>query len=744
MIISGSVENVIYQNPESGYTVFELDVGGELVVCVGNFSALAEGQSVEVEGEFRIGKYGQQFYCTSVRYHTPKSPEAITRYLASGLIKGVGPATAAAIVEKFGADTLEIIEKSPSRLTEVRGISVKKAGEISSSVIKLKEMQAVVMFLQKYNITINTALKIYRAYQERTESVLRENPYKLIEDVEGIGFVTADKIAASMGIEPESEFRIRAALIYALRDAAESSGSTYLPIEELTESLSQLIGIDFYDGQKYEKLEVIIDGLVIDGQLKVVEKAGGRCIMLSKHYSLERSIASRLVRLINYLPPQQIGCDLFIDEFERQFGIKLDADQRQAVKLAVENGVSVITGGPGTGKTTIIKCILYLLRQIGCKALLCAPTGRAAKRLSESTGEEAKTIHRMLELTMDGEKRFLYNEAEKLKADAVIVDEVSMVDEYLFGSLIRALADGTRLILVGDKDQLPSVGAGNVLADIISCGAIKVKMLTHIYRQGKESLIVYNAHAINRGEKPILTQKDSDFFFIEKKEPQQILETVSDLVTRRLPNFLGVEPSSIQVLTPMRKGVCGVENLNKTLQELINPPDKFKKEYSLEGKLFREGDKVMQTANNYELQWRKGLLESGEGVFNGDIGRIAEINGIHEIMVEFEDGRVAEYSAADINDLSLAYAISVHKSQGCEFDTVIIPIVGGPPTLLTRNLLYTAITRAKKMAVLVGYRYMIARMVKNNYTASRYSMLADFIKEHCDRIRGLMTGDGLS
>ena len=465
MVLSGSVENIIFQNPENGYTVFEMDCLGEPIVCVGNFSVIAEGQTIEVEGEFRIGKYGQQFYCTSIRYHTPRSPEAITRYLASGLIKGVGPVTAAAIVERFGTDTLDIIEKTPSRLAEVKGINLKKAGEISSSVIKLKEMQAAVMFLQKYNITINTALKIYRVYQERTESVLTENPYKLIEDVEGIGFVTADKIAASMGIEPESEFRIRAALIYALREAAEGAGSTYLPEEELIEGINGLIGIDFYNSEKYQKLGGIVDDLVIDGQLKIVEKGGGRCIMLAKYYNLERAISSRLSRLINYMPPQEIDCDFFLDEFERINGIKLDQDQREAVKLSVENGVSVITGGPGTGKTTIIKCVLYLLKQINCSALLCAPTGRAAKRLSESTGEEAKTIHRMLELTLDGEKRFLYNEVEKLKADAVIVDEVSMVDEHLFGSC-SATCGRHRLILVGDKDHCPR-WAGNVLADII-------------------------------------------------------------------------------------------------------------------------------------------------------------------------------------------------------------------------------------------------------------------------------------
>lgn len=738
MKIIGSVENIIYRNAENGYSVIEIDSNGDRVVCVGNFSILSEGQVIEAEGEFKTGKYGEQFFCRNIKYHNPGTEEALTRYLASGLIKGVGPVTAAAIVEKFGKDTLEIIEKYPSALTEVKGISHKKAAEIGASVLALKDMQAALMYLQEYNISVNLALKIYKVYKERTESVLRKNPYRLIEEVDGIGFITADKIAANMGIEKNSAFRIRAAVIYALKHTAEYTGSTYISLNTVIENLSKLLEIDFSVPESRAALDDVLQNLIFDGIIKNIEN-GKENIMLAVYYNLEKSISAKLARLVNFMPSKLENIDYFIAEYERINNISLHEDQKKAVKLAAENGVTVITGGPGTGKTTIIKCIMYVLQNQG-EIALCAPTGRAAKRLSESTGKEAKTIHRLLELNFNNDERyFAYNENSMLNYNTVIVDEVSMVDEFLFNSLLKALKDGTRLILVGDKDQLPSIGAGNVLSDIIASGCVKVKMLIKIYRQDKESLIVLNAHAINKGIMPDLYDNSLDFFFIEKRAPQDILQTVTQLCIKRLPDYLKCGASAIQVLAPMKKGLAGVENINKSLQNLINPPKKNVREIRFDDNIFREGDKVMQTVNNYNLKWIKNTVfaERGEGVFNGDIGYITSINSMYDLTVEFDDGRVVDYSAADINDLTLAYAISIHKSQGCEFDAVVIPVTGGPPTLLTRNLLYTAITRAKKLVVLVGSSFMIKKMVDNNYTRKRYTYLTEFIKEQNNAVKGL-------
>lgn len=730
MTIKGSVENIIFRNAENGYSVVELDVSGQPVTCVGNFPVLLEGQILEVEGEYKTGKYGEQFSCKRVLYHPPSSAESIARYLASGLIRGVGPVTASAIVDKFGIKTLEVIENEPSRLASIKGITMKKAGEIASSIIKLKEMQSAVMFLQNYNVTVNMALRIYKVYGDDTEKVLAQNPYKLIEDVEGIGFLTADKIAVNMGIEKLSEFRMRAGLVYVLKDNAENAGSTYIPKEELYSGTSRLLALD--SARYADTLDSLVDTLIIEGQLKNFESAGVQCIMLAKYYNIEKAIASKLIKLQNFCLPYSHDLDLFIAEYEKINGIKLHSAQISAVKTAVESGVTVITGGPGTGKTTIIKCILSIMRQHKLKTVLAAPTGRAAKRLCESTGEEAKTIHRLLDIDFkNGRGYFTFNDDTKLEADVVVIDEVSMVDAVLFNSLIRALNEGTKLILVGDKDQLPSVGAGNVLAEIIKSGCIDVAFLTEIYRQGADSLIITNAHAINKCEMPDISTKNSDFFFIEKKHPEEILQSVKELCTERLPGYASVSPIEIQVLAPMKKGVSGVENINRELQAIINPPSPQKGEITVEQRLLRVGDKVMQTVNNYKLEWMKNCapFETGTGVYNGDIGYVIDINGNIEITVEFEDGRVASYAAADMADLTLAYAISIHKSQGCEFDVIVLPLSGGPPTLMTKNLLYTAITRAKKLVVIVGARYNLESMVKNNYTQLRYSMLSEFLQE---------------
>lgn len=739
MVIKGSVENIIFRNEENGYSVAELDVDGQPVTCVGNFPVLLEGQSLEVEGEYKEGKYGVQFNCVKVKYHQPGSPESIARYLASGLIRGVGPVTASAIVDKFGAETLNIIETQPSRLTQVKGISLKKAGEISSAVTKLKEIAAAVMFLQSYDVTINMALKIYRQYGESTESVLQKNPYKLIEDVEGIGFATADRIALNMGIERNSEFRVRAGLLHALQESAENVGSTFILKEELLSETSRLLGGQMPENAHF--VDDIIMSLMVEDVIKCFEVDGRQCVMLSRYHNMEKFIAAKLVRIKNFCLPYSHDLGTFLQEYQRVNSITLHSAQIEAVERAVESGVSVITGGPGTGKTTIIRCVLSVLKQHGLSVLLAAPTGRAAKRLSESTGEDAKTIHRMLELDFNaGKGNFTYGDNKKLEADVVIIDEVSMVDSYLFYSLMRALQDGTKLILVGDKDQLPSVGAGNVLAEVISSGCVDIMYLTEIYRQGSDSLIVTNAHAINNGDMPDLSTKDSNFFYMEKNNPDDILQTVKSLCVERLPGYANVSSQEIQVLAPMKKGVSGVNNINAQLQMIINPPSKDKAEYRAGGMLLRCGDKVMQMSNNYRLQWQKNTMpfEKGEGVYNGDIGYIIDINRQIELTVEFEDGRVASYSASDIDDLSLAYAISVHKSQGCEFDVVVIPLTGGPPTLLTRNLLYTALTRAKKLAVLVGARYNVERMINNNYTQRRNSMLALYINEQQQKFTGLV------
>lgn len=737
--ISGSVENIIFRNEENGYSVVEIDSGGQPVTCVGNFPVLLEGQNLEITGEFKTGKYGVQFNCTLIKYSAPTSPESIARYLASGLIKGVGPATASAIVDKFGTNTLEIIEQQPALLATIKGITIKKAGEIASSLIKLKEIQSAVMFLQQYNVTVNTALKIYKVYGEDTENKLKANPYRLVEDIEGIGFLTADKIAVNMGVERLSEFRLRAGLIHGLKQSAESMGSTFIPKDDLISYSIKLLSID--ETESLNLIDNIIDNLKIEDQIKTFSFDGRECLMLTVYHNIENAIAVKLIKLKNFCLPLTDDLSENIERYQKQYNIVLHSVQVEAVKKACESGVAVITGGPGTGKTTIIKCILSIFREQRLKVLLAAPTGRAAKRLSESTGAEAKTIHRLLDIDFkNGGGYFTYNENTRLDADVVIIDEVSMVDSFLFNSLVKSLNDGSKLILVGDKDQLPSVGAGNVLSEIISSKCIDVVSLKEIYRQGDGSLIVVNAHAINRGEMPNLDVKNSDFFFTEKRNPEDILNTVISLCTERLPSFAKVSPCDIQVLTPMKKGVSGVANINKSLQAIINPPARHKSEFKYEDRIFRVGDKVMQTVNNYRLEWVKESKHfgTGEGVFNGDIGYIKDINGALELTVEFEDGRIASYSISEVGELTLAYAISVHKSQGCEFDVVVLPLSGGPPTLLTRNLLYTAITRAKKMVVIVGAKYNVNGMVKNNYTQNRYSMLAEFLRQQSLRFGELL------
>lgn len=747
MTLKGVVENVVFQNKENGFTVARVSANNELVTVVGRLSSIYQGQEIKATGSFVTdARWGEQFKVDSYQVSEPTNEEGIIRYLSSGLIKGVGPTTAKNIVEKFGAQTLDIIELSPLKLAEVRGVTTKKAAEIGVAFMELKKMQDVVMFLQNYNISTNMALKIFKRYGDNAREIVQKNPYKLVEDISRIGFKTADKIALNIGIEADSEFRLRAGLVYVLNESSEHDGNTYLPIENVLVDMSKLLNIDITE--KLEMLNEVIDQLCLESIVKRCNFNSQDCLMLVKYYNTELKIATKLLSLNNGLEDVEMDIADEIKIFEKFNKVEFHHDQRRAIEMAVNNGVCIITGGPGTGKTTIIKCILQILKNRCGRIALLAPTGRAAKRMSESCGEDASTIHRALMIDYsDGETKsdsamFFYNETNKFPYDAVIVDEVSMVDVNLMLSLLAALKGGTRLIMVGDKNQLPSVGAGNVLADIIGSGEIACAQLTHIYRQSEESLIITNAHAINDGQMPLIDNHSKDFFFEQRDTNENIANTILNMVSVRIPKYLDINPLKIQVLAPMRVGICGIDNLNNIIQQRVNPPLNDKKEYKLENTTFRVGDKVMQTSNNYTQMWRKqranGSWEVGEAVFNGDIGFVTDVNPETDSMeVTFEDGRVAEYNREDAKQMMLSYAITIHKSQGSEFDVVIVPVIAGASSILTRNLLYTAVTRAKRMVVLVGTKKCLAMMVRNNYTAKRYSALSIFLQKQAKNMGGL-------
>lgn len=725
MVINGIVEEIIFRNPDNGYSVVIIDYNGEMTTAVGKFPQVSEGENVELVGSFiKHNKYGEQFKADSVKITPPNTTEGIVRYLSSGLIRGVGPITAQNIVNKFGKATLDIIEYNPQRLCEVKGISQNKAKDIVESFAEIRQMQDSIMVMQKYNISTNLALKIYNTYQDRTETILKTNPYKLVEDVEGVGFVTADKIAQAMGIAEDSEYRIRAGIQHLLKENSDKTGNTYIPKVNLIEDLDSLLKIEC----NKDVVESVLQNLALSLVIKEIDVDGTTVVMLYKMYNTEKNVATLINNLQSKkLPNIDVSKD--IEMYEKLSGITMHETQKDAISLAINSGVCVITGGPGTGKTTIVKCILNIFKGMGKTVKLLAPTGRAGKRLSESTKEDASTIHRALGVDYNNPNMFFYNASNKMPYDVVIVDEVSMVDVQLAYYLLRALKHECRLILVGDKDQLPSVGAGNVLSDILSSGVVPYVALTHIYRQDNKSLIVTNAHLINGGKMPILDNKSKDFFYEEYQDGESMLNSIVALVTKRIPNYLKCDVSKIQVLAPMKAGVCGVENINKHLQESINPPSITKGEIVFNNISYRVGDRVMQTSNNYEREWTKGR-ENGTGVFNGDIGVITQIDrGTKETTIEFEDGRIARYLVTDLSEIVLSYAITIHKSQGSEFDVVIIPVVSGAYMLLTRNLLYTAVTRAKKMVVLVGNKKNIGAMVHNNYTQVRYSMLKKFLQE---------------
>ena len=729
--LAGYVEHIIYRNADNGYTVLNLVSGEAEITCVGIFSAIAEGENIEASGDYTDHPtYGKQFKVESFEEKAPEDEEAIERYLGSGAIRGIGLALAARIVRRFKADTFRIIEEEPERLAEVKGISERKAMEIADQVNEKRDLRQAMIFLQQYGITMNLAVKVYQQYGQEVYGIIRENPYRLADDIEGVGFRTADEIAVRVGIRMDSDFRIRSGILYVLLQAS-TEGHTYLPEEELTRRTGQLLEV----GE--EQLEKQYMDLAIERKIIMKQGENQTQIYAASFYYMEANTATMLKQLnVSYDVP-----DLEIEErvrrIEKQTGMELDEHQMTAVKEAVRNGLLIITGGPGTGKTTTINTIIKYFEMEGLDIFLAAPTGRAAKRMSETTGFEARTIHRMLELNggVDGAAGFERNEQNPLETDVVIIDEMSMVDISLMHALLKAVAVGTRLILVGDVNQLPSVGPGSVLRDIIRSHECNVVMLTKIFRQASTSDIIVNAHKINQGEEVTLDNKSMDFFFLKRYDADVIISVVLQLIKQKLPKFVDATPYDIQVLTPMRKGLLGVERLNGILQRYLNPPSPQKREKEHGDILFREGDKIMQTRNNYQLEWeirtKYGLsVDKGTGVFNGDMGIVREINDFAETMtVVFDEGRMVEYPYKLLDELELAYAITIHKSQGSEYPAVVIPLLSGPSMLMNRNLLYTAVTRARKCVTLVGNEVTFAQMVQNTSQQKRYSGLCDRLKE---------------
>lgn len=733
--ICGFVEKIKYRNEDNGYTVLSLTVKGEEYTLVGNFHYISEGEMVEATGTMTEHPvYGEQLTVESYEIKTPEDTVAMERYLGSGAIKGIGAALAARIVRRFKADTFRVMEEEPERLSEVKGVSEKMAMAISEQVQDKKEMRQAMMFLQEYGISMNLAVKIYKEYGPKLYSVMKENPYKLADDIPGVGFKMADEIAKKVGIFTDSDFRIKCGVLYCLLQAT-GNGHTYLPEEELLYQAVELLKVE------REGIAKHLMDMQMDKRLVIREEEEGRIVYAAQYYYMELNVAKMLhdLNIKGHMPSEEIRARLV--SIQRQEQIELDEKQIQAVVEAVNSGLLIITGGPGTGKTTTINTIIRFFESEEMEILLAAPTGRAAKRMTEATGYEARTIHRLLELSgMPGDERsvgmhFEKNEENPLDADAVIIDETSMVDIHLMQSLLRAVNPGTRLILVGDVNQLPSVGPGNVLRDMIDSGCFNVVKLTKIFRQATQSDIVVNAHKINRGEQVPLGKKSMDFLFIRREEPNAIINAMITLVQKKLPGYVHAEPYDIQIMSPMRKGAMGVERLNSILQEFLNPPKAGKEEKEVGGVVFRTGDKVMQIKNNYNIEWEVrnhyGIpTDKGTGVYNGDMGIIREINDFAELLtVEFDEGRMVEYSFKQLEELELAYAITIHKSQGSEYPAVVIPVFSGPRMLMTRNLIYTAVTRAKVCVCLVGLPEVFQGMVNNELEQRRYSGLKERICE---------------
>ena len=736
--ITGYIDHIIFRNEDNGYTVMVLKGVSEEdeLTCVGSFPVVTQGASVELEGNFtQHPVYGKQFQAVRLTEKMPEDALAMERYLGSGAIKGIGAALAGRIVRHFGDDTFQIVENEPERLSEVKGISEKKAREIAMQIAEKSDMRKAMMFLQKYGISLNLGAKIYQKYGDSVYSVLQENPYRLADDISGVGFKIADEIAYRIGIHTDSDYRIKSGMVYTLLQAT-GEGHVYLPKDELFQRAAELLGVDSSYMEKH-----LVD-LAMDR--KIVQKEQGDQILIypAQYYYLELNTARMLRELDIFCPEDEKIVERRIVQIEKETGTVLDEMQKKAVQEAAGHGLLILTGGPGTGKTTTINAIIRYFEGEGAEIRLAAPTGRAAKRMTEATGYEAQTIHRLLELSgMPEDDRegqpihFERNAENPLETDVIIIDEMSMVDIHLIYSLLMAVTAGTRLILVGDENQLPSVGPGNVLRDIIRSGQFPVVELKKIFRQASESDIVVNAHKINKGEQVEINNKSRDFFFLKRYDADIIIRVVIALIQEKLPKYVEAKPFEIQVLTPMRKGLLGVERLNQILQRYLNPPDASKKEKEIGQGLFREGDKVMQVRNNYQLEWeirgRDGIpIEKGVGVFNGDTGIIKTINEFAETAeVEFEDGRWAEYSFKQLDELELAYAVTIHKSQGSEYPAVIIPLLSGPRMLMNRNLLYTAVTRARKCVTVVGSEETFRDMIRNEKQQRRYSSLDQRIQE---------------
>lgn len=722
--VVGVVESIVYRNDDNGYTVLELADDDEYIItAVGVLPFVNQGERIQLKGKWDSHRvYGEQLRIDDFKIVTPNTLMDMEKYLSSGLIKGVGPSMARRLVTAFGLDTLNIIQFNPDKLTDISGIGPKKAAQIASSYEEQKDIREVTLFLQKYGVSTAYIVKIYKEFGSDTISRVKENPYTLADNIKGIGFKMADTIAISMGIAPDSPFRIQSGVLYSLSRAV-IKGHTCIPREELVRNSADILEVD------RDVADMAVTNLAVNLKVRVDEVDGVQMVWIISFYAAEVSVAQRILALSR----QEIDRDIDdieerIFKWEKANGIYLAENQRLSVSKALTCGCMVITGGPGTGKTTTLKCIISLLEQSGLKIALAAPTGRAAKRMTQATGRDAKTIHRMLKYGAGSgdDGVFTIDENEPLKEDVIIVDEMSMVDILLMNHLLKGIARGARLIMVGDADQLPSVGPGNVLRDIISSSMVDTVCLNTIFRQAGESMIIVNAHKILKGDYPILNKKDKDFFSIEESSPQKMLDVILDLVTTRLPKYKKYHPEKdIQILSPMKKGITGVLNINMSIQARINPPSVSKPEKTMGDVTYRVGDKIMQIKNNYRIKWKiRDSGEEGEGVFNGDIGFIEGIDSEEETLnVIMDDDKMVEYHFDELDEIMHAWAVTIHKSQGSEFPVVIIPMSWGPPMLMTRNLLYTAVTRAREMAVLVGRRNVISSMVDNNHIDKRYSGL---------------------
>lgn len=737
--VTGYVDHIIYQNKGNGYAVLSLETDGDELVCVGNFQSVEAGETLKLKGNFvEHPLYGHQLKVESFEVTAPDDVVSMERYLSSGAIKGIGEAMAARIIKKFGKDTFRVMEEEPERLAEVKGISERKAQEIAVQMTEKKDMREAFVFLQKYGISNTLAVKIYNQYGMNLYGVMKENPYKLAEDIEGVGFKIADEIAGRIGIHTDSDYRIRSGILYTLLQAT-GEGHLYLPADLLKQRASELLKLS------PEVIDPQLANLTMDKKIVMKLKGEEKRVYVSSYYYAELSCA-RMLHDLNVsmteglLPSEEEKVKTLLHAMEQEQGLELDELQRQAVLESVKSGLMILSGGPGTGKTTTINTIIRYFEMEGMDILLAAPTGRAAKRMTEATGYEARTIHRLLEINggmeEDGKHtQFERNEENPLEADVIIIDEMSMVDIHLFKALLSAVSVGTRLIMVGDVDQLPSVGPGQVLQDLIDSKAFPVVILKRIFRQAGESDIVVNAHKINRGENIELNNRSRDFFFLERGDVNVIYKHMIQLIREKLPPYVDAGPYDIQVLTPMRKGNLGVEVLNGILQKYLNPPSPAKKEYASGERLFRVGDKVMQIKNNYQISWeivsRYGIpIDKGTGVFNGDMGIIREIDESAQLLtVEYDEHKRIEYPFAGLDEIELAYAVTIHKSQGSEYPAVILPLLSGPRMLFNRNLLYTAVTRARKCVTILGSRQVVHEMIQNEKQHERYTSLCDRIKE---------------